>query len=184
MARTINFVSKRQRKLTETQVQDRKILNYSLIGLGAVFAIFLAVLGARFYFVFQLDRVQEDQESTKQAILSQEEIERDYSIFAHKLRQLSLLFGTRQDKQEALIFFSELFGDSVVVSGIDYSESESNILSFTLQAPSIFVMEEVFEVLDSDAVVAEYPQITKDGLDRRDDGSYFISLTVQLGEET
>lgn len=184
MAKSINFVGERRKKLTQAQKQDRKIMKISINVLVGVFAIFLIVVGTRFFFVLQVKNIQDTQAEIRNRILSNEPVERDYIIFAQKLKKLSVFFGKRKDKQEALIFFSEIFGNDVVVSGIDYSSSDEDTVSFTIKAPNVFVMERVFNTLEEDIVTSVYPNIKKSSMRRSATGNYTVDLAVVLSGNT
>ncbi len=184
MARSINFVANRRKRLTSQQKQDEKLFGYSVIGIILVFVFFLIAIGIRFFAVFQVKAMEEQQANTRKAIQAQESVEKEYNIFAHKLRALSDLFGKRQNKQEALVYFSQVFGPQIIISEIDYSAAEDDIVSFTLTAPSIFDLENVFTILDSDDVSEKYAKIERSSLGRGDSGSYSIKLTIVLGEST
>lgn len=184
MAKAINFVGERRKKLTQAQKQDRKILKISINVLVGVFAIFLIVIGTRFFFVFQVKNIKDTQAEIRNRIISNEPIERDYIIFAQKLKQLSVFFGKRKDKQEALVFFSKIFGDDVVVSGIDFSSADEDVVSFTIKAPNVFVMERVFNTLNQDIVTSVYPNIKKSSMRRSATGNYTVDLAVVLSGNT
>lgn len=184
MARGINFVANRRKRLTAQQKQDEKWFQYAIIGVVSIFIVFLIVIGIRFFMVYRLDQLENEQENTRMAITSQEQVEKDYNIFAHKLRALSDLFGKRQDKQEAMVYFSQVFGPQVIISGIDYSEDDDSIVSFTLTAPSVFDLENVFTVLESEEVRSTYSKVEKSSLGRGESGAYSIKLTIVLGDST
>jgi hypothetical protein len=184
MAKAINFVSERRKQLTQVQVQDRKVLKITINVLIGVFAIFLIIVGVRFFLVFQVKNIQDTQAEIRQRILANEPIEKDYIIFAQKLKKLSVFFGKRKDKQEALVFFSEVFGSDVIVSGIDYSSVDEDVVSFTIKAPNIFIMERVFNTLDTDLVTNVYPEIKKSSMRRSGTGNYTVDLAVVLPDST
>jgi hypothetical protein len=182
MAKSINFVGERRKKLTKAQKADKKVLKITINVLIAVFAIFLIVIGARFYFVFQIKDLKDTQAEIRNRIIANEPIEKDYIIFAQKLKKLSVFFGKRKDKQEALVFFSEIFGDDVIVSGIDFSSSDEDVVSFVIKAPNIFVMERVFNTLKEERVISVYPNIKKSSMRRSATGNYTVDLSVVLSE--
>lgn len=182
MAKSINFVGERRKKLTKAQKQDKKIMKITINVLVAVFAIFLIIIGARFYFVFQVKSIKDTQTEIRNRIIANEPIEKDYIIFAQKLKKLSVFFGRRKDKQEALVFFSEVFGDDVIVSGIDFSSSDEDVVSFVIKAPNIFVMERVFNTLQEERVKGVYPNIKKSSMRRSATGNYTVDLAVVLTE--
>ena len=184
MATQINFVSERRKVLTKLEEQDRKWFQIALKVVIACFVLFLVGLGFRLFFMYQVKQVVDQQQLTRQAILSQEALEKEYTVFAHKLRELSQLYGRREDKQEALLFFNQLFGPDVKVSEINYeSDGDEDILSFTLRARSVSVLDEVFTKLNSTAVSDQFNAIQKDTLRRSDDGSYGMKITLILSGE-
>ncbi|NCN51126.1 MAG: hypothetical protein GW762_03115 [Candidatus Pacebacteria bacterium] len=184
MAKGINFVANRRKRLTAQQVQDEKWFQYAIIGVIVVFVVFLITIGLRFFFLYRINALKDNQANARKAIEAQEQVEKDYNVFAHKLRALSDLFGKRQDKQEAMVYFSQVFGPQVIISGIDYSEDDNSIVSFTLTAPSVFDLENVFTVLESDEVLSKYAKVQKSDLGRGESGAYSIKLTIILGGST
>lgn len=180
MARGINFVANRRKRLTTQQKQDEKLFGYAVIGIIVVFILFLISVGVRFFFVYRVNALEEAQVNTRKAIQAQEQVEKEYNVFAHKLRALSDLFGKRQDKQEAMVYFSQVFGPQIIISGIDYTADKEDIVSFTLTAPSVFDLENVFTVLDSEEVTSKYGAIERSNLSRGDSGLYSIKLTIVL----
>lgn len=180
MPKTINFVGERRKKLDINQQKDKEVLKkvtYVLIG---IFAVFLVTLGIRIYYVFQVREIREEQQTIRQVIASQQKTELDYNVFAQKLKQLTDLFGVRKDKQEAFEFFSRIFGPEVIISEIDYSSSANDILQFTIDTPSVFVMERVFEILRTDEVKNQFASVSKSELNRTATAGYSVKLTVTL----
>jgi hypothetical protein len=183
MSKTINFVADTRRRLSAAQQNDKKLLQLTIKICVGFMVAFIAVIGVRLYFVYQVNQVQAAQSQARQAILERQEIEKEYNIFAHKLRQLSDLFGKRKDKQEAFLFFSRVFGQEVMVSSIDYTSDKGDVVSFSLNIPSIFLVDDVFEILNSDEVKQNYTSVAKNSLSRSSAGSYALRLTVALGEK-
>ncbi len=180
MNRGINFVYERRKKLTQSQVKDRQFFRWSLIALGVVGGLLLIAIGLRLFFVFKLKAVTDAQTMARRAIQNQESIEKEFTLFAHKLKELSTLFGKRKNKQDALIYFSELFGDTAVVSGIDYSSSEEDVLTFTILTNNVFFLDSAFQILADPSVTEVYPSIEKSSLRRSGDGTYRVNLTINL----
>ena len=69
MAKSINFVGERRKRLTEAQKKDKKLMQISINVLVAIFAIFLIVIGARFFFVFQVKNVKDNELDIRNRIL-------------------------------------------------------------------------------------------------------------------
>ena len=182
MARTVNFVRDRQRNLSLLEVQDRKVFKLAIIATAITVALLMIVVGARLLFLFQLRQVTAEQKRLKEAISSKEEIEKSFTVFSHKLKVLTELFGKRKEKQETLEYFSNLFDKDVIISQLSYS-SDTEELSFTLQAKNVFVMKQVMETLNSDEVKLRYPRMVKASLGRTSTGAYSMNLSVPLSEK-
>lgn len=181
MARTINFVRDRRQSISRQVKQDRAILRYVIYSLIIIGVVMLMVLAVRLFLIFRIQMITNAQKEVTQAILEKEELERDYTIFAHKLTAITDLFGKRREKQEALAYFSSLFGPNVVISQLSYTAGEE-ILSFTIDSPSVFVLDEVFEIMNSSEVREKYPQIVKNSLSRASNGRYGMAITLPLGD--
>lgn len=182
MSRAINFVRDRQRNLSRLEVQDRKFFRWALMGAGILAGIAVLVVGARLYLLYSLRNVTATQKGLTTAISNKIEVEKSYTLFSYKLKTLTELFGKRKEKQETIEYFSNLFTTDVIVSQLAYS-SESEELSFTLQAKNVFVMENVFKVLNGQEVKTKYPTMKKSNLSRSQNGDYSMDLSIALSEK-
>lgn len=183
MPRIINFVNDRRKVLSEVEEKDKK--NLKIAGGLTAFLVFvlLATFGIDYYFNYETNKLTTEQNRVRSAIMSQAQIEQEYNVFAQKLQKLSVFFGRRKDKQEALVFFSEVFGQDVVVSGIDYSSADEDLVSFTIQSKNIFAMENAFKILESPDLLQKYQKISKSSLSRNTTGSYTLDLVIVLGQK-
>lgn len=180
--KTINFVGNRRKELHKAQVKDVFVFKWVLGVFIALFVFFLITLAARLYFVFEAKKLSDSYDLTKQNILAQQSVEKDFVIFAQKLKKLSTFFEKRKDKQEVLLFFNSVFGPEVIVSAIDYSSAESDIVLLTIKTPSIFAMERAWDTLDSSGVSGKYKDITKSNLRRSATGNYTVDLAIVLSD--
>lgn len=180
MSKTINFVQDRRKSISLVEQHDQVLLRKMVVVFVGVALLCIVVFSIRFFFSYQLTSVLEKQKATRASIVQQEAVEREYSIFAHKLTLISSLWGKRQDKQEAVAFFMRLFTGDTTVSGLSYS-AETEALTFRLRANSVFVLENALNTLASQSVLGEYPKIAKSDLSRSDDASYSLNVTVVLG---
>jgi len=179
MAASINFLRERRKKLTKQQVLDQKLFKvFSGIGIG-IFLVFLGSVGARLALAYNLNQITQKQNRMLQVVRSQEANEKSYVIFAAKLRVISELFVQRRDKQEAIKYFSTLFGPDVTVSDIAY-EADSALLTFGLQAKNIFTLENVFGNLRNPQVKEQFAAVAASELRRDKTGSYQTTITVTL----
>lgn len=182
MAKGINFVRDRQRRLSKLEVQDRKYLRMASVVLGGVVLFCVLAIVARFYFIYSYKKVTDEQSRLRREIVAREEIERSFTVFSHKLKILTDLFGKRKEKQETLAYFSNLFGPDVIIRQLSYNASDE-ILSFSLQSKNIFVLEDVFVVMNSEEMEQRYPDLQKTSLSRSGDGTYAMSILIALGDK-
>ncbi|MBW7944778.1 hypothetical protein H3C70_05275 [Patescibacteria group bacterium] len=177
MSRQINFLAERRKSLTKIEVQDQKAIRIASIVFTTTFLIFLTVFGIRFYFDRQLFQVREAQKTARSQILNDQAIEQSFVIFVYKLTALANLTQDKQEKNEALNFFSNLFGSDVFVTQMSYLEKE-RILSLKIQSDSVFSLRKVFELLNTDAVRAEFTSVNPSDLTRTPQGDYEMVITA------
>lgn len=131
---------------------------------------------------YQLQQLSNQENRLLSQVRSQEDSEKSYVIFAAKLNVLSQLFAQRRDKQEALEYFTTLFGSDVLVSDVAY-DADSGVLTLGLKANNIFTLQTVFEQLRSEEVKSQFTSVTTSELRRDDQGSYQTTVTIALKEE-
>lgn len=180
MPRSINFVRERQRRLTQLEIRDRALLRWVLmVFIGVVVAV-VSTVGVRFFFVYRVTQTTSEQQTLRKGIQSKESIEKSFTVFTYKLKTLTELFGKRKEKQEALEYFSSLFGPDVIIRQLSYTETDE-VLHFTLESKNVFVLEEVFSKMNSQEVKAKYPTIVNESLARSAKAKYSMNVKITLG---
>lgn len=179
MARDINFLRERLSSQSKVEKQDKVWLRYSEIGLGAALVIAMTIFGVRVFFNQRLSSIDQAKDQARQAILDNESVEKSYVILVNKLGILTQLFAERQNKKEAIQFFSTIFGPDVLVKQIEFN-AEENIISFGLQSKDVFVLERVFNQLTEIKDRPEYSKVSSSTLRRTDEGAYELKVTVTL----
>lgn len=180
MSRSINFVQARQKQLSQATIKDKRLRSIAAVVFAISLGLFIISLIVRFLVQQTLSTVQARQEQVKNAISSQESVERDYTLFIYKLQSLTKLFEERKDKQEAISYFADIFGDDVTIKGVDYSAEEQQLM-LTLQAKDVFTLESVYSIFTNPNFNEQYTNVKKSGLRRDSDGSYIMDVTVNLG---
>lgn len=178
---TVNFVRKRQKELSKVEVQDQKYLKQAFYLIGAVVAVFAIAIGARIGLSLLVNNTNTQINQIKKTIANKQEIEGQYVIFMRKVDILVDLFSQRKEKQEAIAYFSSLFDASlgVRISQLTYTQA-THTLDFTLRAPSVFIIQRVFDTLRSSGVRERYPTFSIQRLTRGDDGSYGLVINLPL----
>lgn len=177
---TINFLRERRRKLTKQQLVDKQLYKVGLIVFGVSAALLVVASGARLTVAYLINQATQRQNNLMLIIKEQESNERAYLVFSAKLRTLVELLAKRQDKQEAITFFSTVFGQGVLVSNVTY-QGDKSLLTFGLQAADVFTLERVIDTLKSEQVKSQFESVTTDALSRNDKGEYQTTVTVTLG---
>jgi di/tricarboxylate transporter len=178
----INFVRQRLKKLTKLEKKDKEIFKTATIITSVLLLIFAAILGYKLYLTSQLKEIESSQKIFLDRIEQQEEREKSFVLFVNKLRVLSGVFQKRKDKQEAIGYFSQIFGADVIIEKIAYDDN-SQLLTFRLMAADIFTLEKVFELLSTQQSTQKFSSLTKSGLKRTNNGIYQMQITVVMGEE-
>lgn len=178
---SINFLKDRQKKLTKQQLLDLRAWQISAGIFGVVILVALSMAGVAFWQNRRLAQFQDQRALLKKQVLSQEEIERSYVIFAHKLKTLRQLLDQRSDKQQAITFFSSLFGPDVAIREISY-DADDSLVSFGLRSKSVFVLESVFAQLDSPQIKQQFKDLSRSELRRTNEGTYDLKVTVVLNQ--
>ncbi|MBP9820213.1 hypothetical protein KBC79_05785 [Candidatus Woesebacteria bacterium] len=180
MPRNINFVRERQRRLTQLEIRDRIIFRWVLIIFTGILVAVTIAVGIRFFFVYRVNKATTEQQALRKTIGTKESVEKTFTIFSYKLKTLTELFGKRKEKQDALAYFSTLFGPDVIIRQLSYAE-EDETLYFTLEAKNVFVLDEVFTKMSSTEVKNKYPTIKKESLRRSGNGKYGMNVMIALG---
>lgn len=178
----INFLTQRRSTLSKTEEQDLVYRKYALWGLYAGLAFFLLAVGVSIFLTQRLRQANAQQRALTDQIASDEPVEISFLIFSQKLKSVREIYENRSDKQQAIDFFSNLFGDQVFLSGMSYG-GEGNTLNLRLTSENIFALENTLDLLDSQQVTTAFSSVTKSGLRRGEAGNYSLDLAVELKKE-
>ncbi|HCC84789.1 MAG TPA: hypothetical protein DEP87_03850 [Candidatus Pacebacteria bacterium] len=176
---TINFFGRAGDLYRRTRDQDRKFLTGSWIIFGLTLGVFGLVLSLNLYFGFQLKEAAANQTQTLQSLLDSQPLEVSYLIFSQKLKSIAEIFEHRNNKQQAINYLANLFGDQVFISGVSY-DGEAQVLSLNLDSADIFKLENLLSSLDTPEVKTNFSSLTKSNIKRNEDGSYGLKVTLEL----
>ncbi|HYD34547.1 MAG TPA: hypothetical protein VD999_00610 [Vitreimonas sp.] len=181
MAYTINFLRNRQKELSKLDQQDRRFFKIAMVVFGVITILSIIATSSQLFLTYRVKQLKDKQNELKRQVVSQENVERSYVIFANKIKILGELFQQRSDKRTAINYFSSLFGPQVLISEISF-EGDESLLQFGLKAQDVFTLEEVFEKLSSDEVKNQYAAVNKSELARNQDGGYSMQVTISLNK--
>jgi Tfp pilus assembly protein PilN len=175
----INFFGRAGDLYQRTRKKDQKFLNWSLLGFGSSLAIFVIILGLNLWLGQQLSGIAREQNQTKQALVGNQSVELSYLIFTNKLKAIVEIFDQRNNKQQAINYLSNLFGEAVFINGVAY-DGVAQVLSLSLTSSNIFDLEKLLNSLDTPDVRENFSSLTKSNIKRNEDGSYNLRLTLEL----
>ncbi len=179
MSKEINFLRDRRKTLSKRQKLDIKILKITAVVFGVVLLGFVITFGVSFFYTYSFNKFEAMEQRLTQQIVDNEDTEKLFVVTVHKLKALVGINDKRKNKQQAIEFFSTVFGDEVLVKQIEYS-GQDDLLTFRLESKDVFVLEEVFYKLKQPDVAAEFNSIATSNLSRADTGRYQLSVAVVL----
>ncbi len=177
MPREINFLSDRHKAIVKQEQADRKIMTMCAIGLGVCFTIFIAYSAVQLFFSYQLNKTKAQETVLRSQIVGDQETERAFVIFVHKLSSLVQIDQDRQDKRTIIQFFNTYFGSSISITGVSFDQREK-LLTLQLQSGSVFELKQVLIKLNDQAVLSKFASVKPSNLIRSADGKYQIDVTV------
>ena len=177
MPREINFLSDRHKEIVKQEQADRKIMTMCAIGLGVCFSIFIIYSGVQLFFSYQLNKTKAEETSLRSQIVGDQETEKTFVIFVHKLSSLVQIDQDRQDKRTIIQFFNSYFGGSISIVGVEFDQREK-LLTLKLESGSVFDLKQVLEKLSDSTVQSKFSSVKPSNLTRTGDGKYQIDVTV------
>lgn len=178
---SVNFLNLHRKKLSNLEASDRKYYRIILsIAIGAV-VIGCVALAANIFLQYSTSQLLTEKNSLESKILQQENLEESALILSSKLQIINQLISQRSDKQEAITYFTELFGPDVFIKDIDY-EADGGILSLRLESETIFAFNRVVDLLENQVTLGRFSSLTKSDLARGRTGTYALTVTVTLSQ--
>lgn len=177
MSREINFLNERRKQLSKQERGDRSVMMMSTYFVVGIFVLFLLTFGLRLYLERQLFLIQEAQKVARNQITSNEEVEKSFVVFIHKLSHLAKIYRDRQEKKSVIQYFTGVFGDEVSISEISFNQAEK-LLTFTLTARDVFNLKRIFDLANSEEMRIRFKSVNLSNLSRNQAGQYSLILTV------
>ncbi len=176
----INFVRQRLKKLSKIEKKDKSVFQTTTTVVSVLLLILAVVLGYKLYLTSQLKGIKSSQDNFLSRIKKQEAREKSFVLFVNKLRVLSSIFQKRKDKQQAIDYFTQIFGPDVTIERIVY-DVDTQLLTFRLLAADIFTLEKVFDLLSAEQSTTRFSSLAKSNLQRTAAGIYQMQVTVVMG---
>jgi len=178
----INFLSRRQTSLTRVDKQDLRYRRYALTTFVIALVVFLAAAGSNIFLTRQLSQVNTQERLLTSQIANDEAVEISYLVFSQKLQSVEEIYQNRSNKQQAIDFFSNIFGSQVFLSGMNYEQGK-NSLSLRLTSENVFAFDTTLDILNSEEVKNVFSSVEKSGLRRDETGNYNLDISVELKTE-
>ncbi len=179
MSTSINFVRLFSSRKSKQQRIDQWRFLWALLALLITVGLIVALFFVNLFYKNQLNSTTKEykKQADQWEYLKQDELA--YSSYVNKVKILSSLFSSRQQKQAALKKFRSLFGEGASVVGLKYSEKDEEIV-FQIKSDSVFILEEVMTRLEQPDITDEFGPVGRDRLTRDDSGQYVLAVSVNL----
>jgi hypothetical protein len=178
----INFLTQRRTTLGKTNRQDALYRRFTTIAFSITLGLFILAAGINIFLTIRLRQANAQQRALTEQIASDEPVEISFLIFSQKLKSVREIYENRSNKQQAIDFFSNIFGDQVFLSGMNYG-GEGNELSLRLTSADIFAFENTLDILNSEEVENVFQGVSQSSLRRDETGSYSLDIAVELKKE-
>lgn len=176
----INFLKERNRMQELTLIRDKKIAQITSIILGVFLFATVGLLAFQLYLNARLTSVKAASSDEQRKIQGLSSTQNTYVEVFKKVRIVSEIFTKRGNKWDAITFFYGILPAGATINSVDLqSDSTTNQLSFSIEAPSVFVYDELSGILQSDRVKQSGYTLTLGALSRSRDGRYHIEVTLK-----
>lgn len=175
----INFLATKQSKKERQRASDRLLFRISSYVLGGAGALAIIMLGVSLFFNIRTKQFEDRIATYKNSVLAQENVELGYLIFVNKLNAISEIYQSRSDKQAAMNFFTERFQDKADIVGMSY-QAEQGGLILELSNDNVFKLQDSMDLINSPQITDQYKSVEKSALRRQDDGSYRLTVKLEL----
>lgn len=182
MANGINFLDQHRKELRAKQKIQQQWYFWTMILMVIAIVISLATVGISFGIQWQTNQTFEDIEAFEAEIARRENTEESALVLSKKLEILGDLIADRKDKLAAIDYFSTLFGDEILITGLNYDDS-GTLLNLSVQAPSIFLLEDVYEKLTEAENSGRFSSLARSSINRDSTASYTMAVTVGLASQ-
>jgi len=175
----INFLTNRVNQKGKQKEKDVKIFHISTYVLISLIVLMVAVFAFKLWNNLQISNTDKKIKEYKASILGQETTEIGYLIFVNKIKVISEIYKKRSNKQEAMNYFADVFGDKAEIAGMSYQEDQGGLI-LQIDSSNVFDLQDVNNTLDSQALRQEYEKLEKSVLTRTDTGNYKLTLKLEL----
>lgn len=178
----INFLANRVNQKDKQRKYDVKLFRISTYVLITMVVTMVLTFSFKLYNTLKISSIEKKIKEHKASILAQETTEINYLIFVNKIKVISEIYQKRSNKQEAMNYFSDALRNKADVIGMNYQEDQGGLI-LQLSSDNIFRLQEVNSILDSTDLRQQYQNIEKSVLSRTDNGSYKLTLKLELKKE-
>lgn len=175
----INFLATKQNKKERQRINDYRLFRTSLYVLIASVVLTVVTLAFNLFLNLRISDFEKKIAANKNSVLARENVELNYLIFVNKLTAIGNIYQNRSSKQAAINYFTNKLQDKAEIVGMRYQEKEGGLI-LELSNDDIFKLQNSMDLINSPEIINEYKNIEKSALRRLDDGSYRLSIKLEL----
>lgn len=175
----INFLKERNRLQELVLIRDKKIAQITSIVLGVFLFVAVALLAFQFYLGARLSAILSAESVEQRKIQSLSNVQTTFIAVSKRINTINGIFAKRSNKWDAIAFFYNLLPLGASINSVDLqSDTSASQLSFSIEAPSVFIYDQLSQIIQSDVVAKSGFTIQLGSLARNKDGSYRIDVTL------
>jgi len=181
----INFIRDQRKRLEEHVEQDKKIARYTMIGLVVFMLVLVGVMIAYYLFSLQQKKIAEQTANVSAQLSTMSTLEKEYIIYAKKIKLLAALDAERMVKRNASSFFYGLVPPGNVLREVRTDdELNKDTIAFTIESPEVFALLRMLNTFGSREVYDKGYVMSITGLRRDQDGTYSIEGNMNYARAT
>lgn len=171
----INFIRDQRKKLDVHLNQDKKIARYSAYGVIAFMFALTVVVVIYYLLVLQQRRIEESVTDVSSRLSSMSSLEKEYVVYAKKVKLLFTLDAARETKREATTFFYSLVPPENLLREVRTDDvDQKDTITFRVQSPDVFTLLRLLQNFADKSVYDRGYILQTEQLSRSPDGSYSI----------
>ncbi len=179
MPKTINFLSHQRKKVTRTQLQDKKYFLIGSIFFAVSLVLTVSVVAVRSYFHTQLTATTTAIEVARSEIAQNSSNIDAITVFVLKLKKLVELESTKKNKTAQIESIQAIFGPVALIDEMTVMPVQSQ-MKFGLKTKDVFKLAEVIRLANDPETKKKLTSVALSGLVRGADGSYILQVIVPL----
>ncbi|HZZ98841.1 MAG TPA: hypothetical protein VFG51_02815 [Candidatus Saccharimonadia bacterium] len=179
----VNFVRDQRARQMRVIEKDKAIAKYVAWAVAIFIVILIAVVVVEFLLSMQDKKVGDSITETKTRLTGLSSLEKEYLVYAQKLKLMYTLDTARATKQEATNYFYTLVPPVNILKSVTTdNDQQKPLIGFTIQSPDVFTLLDLLKLFSAQTVTDKGYMIQNKNLSRDADGTYTFDGTLDYSK--